>query len=256
MERPVNKLNKKIMFQRSIKLLLGILVFATANKAAAQNDGPHLDTGKQYILADVLVTGKTTYNEQTVVTFTALEKGQAIQVPGEEISNAIKKLWKLGLFSDINFYISKERNDSIWLELNIQELPKLSEARIQGVRKGKREALLKDTQLTKSKVVNENLLTTTKNYIENKYKKDGYYNTKVAINVIPDSANTVKMVVNVDRGSKVKVKRITFNGNSQLSDAKLKSAMKNTKVKAFPTLYAFSNLLNLLKTNTKKTLAA
>lgn len=234
MERPVNKLNKKIMFQRSIKLLLGILVLATANKAAAQNDGPRLDAGKQYILADVLVTGKTTYNEQTIVTFTQLEKGQAIQVPGEEISNAIKKLWKLGLFSDINFYISKERNDSIWLELNIQELPKLSEARIQGIRKGKREALIKDTQLTKNKVVNENLLTTTKNYIENKYKKDGYYNTKVAINVIPDSLNTVKMVVNVDKGDKVKVKRITFTGNNQLSDAKLKRAMKNTKVKAFP----------------------
>jgi len=234
LERPVNKLNKHTMFQRSIKLLFGILLLATGNKAAAQDDGPRLDTGKQYILADVIVTGKITYNEQTVITFTGLEKGQAIQIPGEEISTAIKKLWKLGLFSDINFFESKIQNDSVWLELNINELPKLSEAKIQGVKKGKRESLIKDTQLTKGKIVNENLLTTTKNYIENKYKKDGYYNTKVAINVIPDSTNTVKMVVNIDRGTKVKVKSIDFTGNSKLSSSTLKKAMKNTKVKAFP----------------------
>lgn len=230
----MNKLNKNIMFQRGIKLIFGILLLATGNNAVAQDDGPRLDEGRQYILADVIVTGKTSYNQQTIVTFTGLEKGQAIQVPGDEISNAIKKLWKLGLFSDIEMFESKIQNDSIWLELSINELPKLSEAKIQGVKKGKREALLKDTQLTKGKIVNENLLTTTKNYIENKYKKDGFYNTKVAINVIPDSTNTVKMVVNIDKGSKVKVKSITFTGNSKLSNSTLKKAMKNTKVKAFP----------------------
>lgn len=222
------------MFQRSIKLIFGILLLATGNKAVAQDDGPRLDAGRQYILADVLVTGKTSYNQQTIVTFTGLEKGQAIQVPGDEISNAIKKLWKLGLFSDIEMFESKIQGDSVWLELNINELPKLTDVKIQGVKKGKKEGLIKDTQLTKGKIVNENLLTTTKNYIENKYKKDGYYNTKVAINVIPDSTNTVKMVVNIDKGSKVKVKEINFTGNKQLSDSKLKKAMKNTKVKAFP----------------------
>ena len=98
LEKPVNKLNKTIVFQRSIQLLFGILLLATGNSAFAQEDGPRLDTGREYILADVLVTGKISYNEQTVVTFTGLERGQRIHVPGEEISNAIKKLWKLGLF--------------------------------------------------------------------------------------------------------------------------------------------------------------
>ena len=87
----------------------------------------------------------------------------------------------LGLFSDIDFYVNKIENDSIWLELNISELPKLSEVKINGVKKVKREGLIKDNSLTKGKIVNENLITTTKNYIENKYKKDGYFNTKVLI---------------------------------------------------------------------------
>ena len=226
----MNKLNKTQLFRKGIALLCGILFITTANTAFAQ-DG-RLEPGK-YILGGIAVTGKMTYNEQTVVTFTGLEKGQSINVPGEEISAAIKKLWKLGLFSDVNFYVNEIRNDSIFLELNINELPKLSDVKLQGVKKGKRETLIKDTGLTKGKIVNENLITTTKNYIENKYKKDGYYNTKVAINTIADSSNTVKMVVNIDRGRKVKIKSITFTGNEKLTESKLRKAMKDTKQKSF-----------------------
>ena len=217
------------MFYKNIRLLFAFFIIATFAANAQETAG--VEPGR-YILGGVNVTGKFTYNEQTVVTFTGLEKGQAINVPGEEISAAIKKLWKLGLFSDVNFFANRTSGDTIFLDLEIYELPKLSEAKIQGVKKGKREGLLKDTQLSKGKIVNENLLTNTKNYIENKYRKDGYYNTKVAINVIPDSTNTVKMVVNIDRGRKVKVKKIVFTGNTKLSSAKLKKAMKNTKVRS------------------------
>jgi len=234
----VNRLSNTKIFRKGIILLFGILFLSTAHSAFAQD--ARLEAGR-YILADINVTGKMSYNEQTVVTFTGLEKGQAINVPGEEISAAIKKLWKLGLFSDVNFYVNDIKGDSIFLELSINELPKLSDVKINGVKKGKREELIKDTDLTKGKIVNENLVTTSKNYIENKYKKDGYYNTKVAINVIPDSTNTVKMVVNIDRGDKVKISKINFTGNEQLSDKALRKAMKDTKQKAFP------NPLRLLK---------
>ena len=74
-----------------------------------------LESGKSYILAKIDVTGKISYNEQTVTTFTGLEKGQQIIVPGQDISNAIKKLWKLGLFSDVNFYVNEIKGDSIYL---------------------------------------------------------------------------------------------------------------------------------------------
>jgi len=218
------------MFRRSILLLFGLLFFAAMS---AQAQPPRLEPGK-YILANIKVTGETTYNPQNIVTFTKLVKGQAINVPGEEISAAIRGLWKLGLFKDVDFYATKIVGDSIYLELEVNELPKLNEVKIQGVKKGKREALLKETELTKNKYVNENLITNTKYYIENKYKKDGYYNTKVAINVIPDSANTVNMVVNIDRGDKVRIHSININGNEKLADSKIKKAMKKTKARAFP----------------------
>ena len=228
MEKQVNKYSTNTMLKNSLKLLLALFIFGKSNKLIAQET--KLENGKQYILADVEVTGKFQYNEQTVVTFTGLEKGQKIIVPGSDISAAIKKLWKLGLFRDVNFYVNKIEGDSIYLELNLYELPKLSDVKIQGIKKGKAEDLLKETDLKKGKVVNENLITTTKNYIENKYKKDGFYNSKVLISTIPDSTETeVKMLVNIDKGEKVKVKSIEFSGNEKISDAKLKKAFKNTK---------------------------
>lgn len=230
MEKQVNRLNNIPVQITPSKIFLIILFFGSIFQLQAQDRLP-FEQGKKYILANVKVNGKISYNEQTVVTFSGLEKGQQLTVPGEEISNAIKKLGKLGLFSDIDFYVNKTEGDSIWLDLDIAELPKLNEAKIQGVKKSKAEDLIKENGLTKGKIVNENLITTTKNYIENKYKKDGYFKTKVFITTTPDTTegNQVKMLVNIDKGDKLKISRITFDGNEKFSDKKLRGAMKNTK---------------------------
>ncbi|WP_317134275.1 POTRA domain-containing protein [Flavobacterium agricola] len=221
------------MFQKAIKqFIITSILLGTVQSATAQDQNEYV-AGQKYILADIDVTGKLNFNKETVVTFTGLHKGQQITVPGEEISSAIKKLWKLGLFSDVNFYITKVQNDSIYLELDINELPKLNEVKFVGIKKGKAATLTKDTDLKKGKVVNENLLTTSKNYITNKYKNDGFFNTKVNISTHPDTTeNSVNMTVLVDRGKKVKISDIVFTGNENLKNGKLKGAMKNTKKKS------------------------
>ncbi|WP_133507319.1 BamA/OMP85 family outer membrane protein [Flavobacterium chryseum] len=239
LEKPVNKLNNFLVLQKRIQIVFTLLLLGSFSQIKAQERVP-FDQGKKYILAKVSVVGKISFNEQTVVTFSGLQKGQEITVPGEEISGAIKKLGKLGLFDEISFYVNKIDNDSIYLDLNIVELPKLNEVKFVGVKKGKVEGLIKDNNLTKNKIVNENLITTTKNYIENKYKKEGYYNTKVTITNTPDTTagNHVNMLVRVDKGDKVKIRKIDFIGNEKLTDNKLKAAMKDTKEK---------NILHVLK---------
>lgn len=245
------------MLNKSIKIVIALLIFGSFSQMKAQERVP-FDQGKKYILADVAIVGKISFNSQTVITFAGLEKGKEITVPGEEISNAIKKLGKLGLFDEISFYVNKIKNDSIYLDLHIVELPKLNEVKFVGVKKGKVEGLIKDNGLTKSKVVNENLITTTKNYIENKYKKDGYYNTKVNINIVKDTAqaNYVNMVVNVDKGEKVKIKEIDFEGNTKLSDKVLRGAMKDTKQKKLLTLKASKFIKAKYKADLEKVISA
>ena len=232
MEKQANKLNNFLVLHKSIKLVLTFIILGTFTQIKAQDRVP-FDQGKKYILGDVKVVGDISFNPQTVVTFAGLEKGQEITVPGEQISSSIKKLGKLGLFDEISFYINRIENDSIFLDLNIKELPKINQVKFAGVSKSKTESFIKDNGLTPGKIVTENLLTTTKNYIERKYKKDGFFNTKVHITTTKDTlkGNEVNMLVKVDVGEKLKVYQIDFEGNKELSDKKLLGSMKNTKVK-------------------------
>jgi len=224
-------LDKNNIFNLQKIFVVGLLFLSVIAYAQPKED---FASGKYYVLGGVEVSGDLDYQEQTVITFAGLEKGQKIQVPGEEIANAIKKLWGLGLFSDINFYVNEIRNDSVFLRLNLNELPKLSDVKVEGIRKGKAEAIIKEASLTKGKIVNENLITTTKNYIENKYRKEGFYRTKVTINTQPDSvASQVKMRINVDKGTKTRIKSIKFEGNNVFSNARLRRTMKKTKERNF-----------------------
>ena len=115
LERLVNKLNYNLVLNKIQKIFLGILIFGGIFQAKAQQN-PAFGDGTKYILANVDVTGTVSYNQQTVITFAGLQKGQTLTVPGEEISSAIKKLGKLGLFSEIDFYVSKVEGDSIFYD--------------------------------------------------------------------------------------------------------------------------------------------
>ncbi len=240
MEKLANKLDKLTMFKNRILFLFTLLFIG--NTINAQETA--LEKGKEYTLSGIEVTGKVSFNEQTIITFTGLEIGSKIRIPGDEISLAITKLWKLGLFNDVNFYVKKIEGETILLELELYELPKLNEIKIKGIKKGKKEDIIKETELNKGKVVNDNLLTNTKNYIENKFKKDGFYNTKVTINTLADSTNTkVDMVIFIDKGEKVKISAINFVGNEQLVDKKLKKSFKNTKEKKIYRIFKASKFV-------------
>jgi outer membrane protein insertion porin family len=210
--------------------VLGLVLFWTSF-SYAQTEG--FVKGKSYILDSISVRGIKTFNAQTVISYSGLRKGQEISLPGEEVSAVISKLWGLDLFSDINFYVTKVENNSVSVEIDIEELPTLTDVKINGLKKGSIESLIKDTELITGKKLSESFLTNTKNYIVNKYKKEGFLDTKVVLNTIKDSVgtNSYKMVVNVDKGSRIKIKDIEFVGNEVYKGNKLRSQLKNTKVK-------------------------
>ena len=233
MEKLANNLTrgtKKSILPRLASLLL--LLFFISNLTAQDTS---YENGKKYILGGLEVTGIQSYNEQTVKTYTGLREGQPITIPGDQISAVIKKLWSLELFSSIDFYITNIEDETIYLQLDIKERPTLSNVTIYGVKKGKIEDIIQDTDLKKGKKITESLISNTKNYLQNKYKKQGYFNTEVFIATAQDTSetNAQSMVINVNKGDKVKIRKINFEGNEQLSDAKLKKALKNTKQKQF-----------------------
>ena len=232
MERRASKLIKQMPKSAGLFLafLLNCLTFTTA---IAQDDLP-VSNGKQYTIGEISVVGAKQYNEQTVIAFTRLRSGERVYLPGDRISNVIKRLWDLDLFSDINLYATIN-GDVVDLKFEIEEVPELNKVTINGIKEKKAKDIIKDNDLKKGTKVTENLITKTKFYIENKYKEQGYLNSKVSIITRPTSDTTenskVDMLVNVNLSDRVKIEDIEFIGNEQLSDGKLRKAMKNTKRK-------------------------
>ncbi|MFK7813049.1 MAG: outer membrane protein assembly factor [Maribacter sp.] len=239
----------------SLEFLFTLLLLFTTISITAQESSSYED-GKKYILGGLEVSGLQSYNEQTVKTYTGLRVGQPITIPGDQVSAVINKLWGLELFSALDFYITNIEGEKIFLELAISERPTLSKVKVNGVKKRKVEDILKDTDLKKGKKITESLIANTKNYLQNKYKKQGYFNAKVNIVTAKDTVdtNTRSMVVNVRKGDKVKINDIIFEGNEKLPVKKLRKALKKTKKRQFGRFWKkskyikddYDNDLNLL----------
>jgi outer membrane protein insertion porin family len=185
-----------------------------------------------YELGGVKVNGLQKFQEETVILFSGLVVGQEIKLPGDKLTSAIKKLYETKQFSKVDVYIAKIDNTVVYLEIDVQELPQLNLITIQGIPKSKAKELQDDAELKQGEMVTDNLLVTTNNYFKKKYQEKGYYNTKVTLNTRPDtsSVNTVNMLINIDKGDKVKIKNIVFEGNEAMPDKKLRKALKNTKI--------------------------
>ncbi|MDD3721698.1 MAG: outer membrane protein assembly factor BamA [Lutibacter sp.] len=184
-----------------------------------------------YELGGITVKGLQKFEEETVKVFTGLVIGQEIKLPGDKLTSAIKKLYETKQFSNVDVYVSIIDGDVAYLEFEVQELPQLNNVIIQGVKKRKAKDLQKDADLKKGAMLTDNLIVTSKNYFRKKYQEKGYLKAKVTLDTKPDtsSVNTVNMLVYIDKGSKIKIKDINFEGNKAFSDKKLRKSMKKTK---------------------------
>lgn len=191
--------------------------------------------GGTYVIDTVTVVGLENFSDRTVVTYSGLRQGQSIQVPGEEVSAILKKLWNLELFSNVNLFVTDINSGRIKLEINVEELPTLLNYKINGVKRSKAETFEKETELSEGKRLSESFLTNTKNFIQNELKKDGYLNSEVKLVSIPDSigSNRVNLNINIEKGERIKIRNISFDGNEIFGNSKLRSKFKKTK-KKFP----------------------
>ena len=230
MEKQANNLPKKSVLKTFTKLLLFTLFFIVTTKSNAQVQG-----GAKYLIKEISVTGNTNFSPQTIIAYSKLRKDEEIQVGGEKIANAIKTLWKSNLFSSIDIYVTNIEGNTANLEIRLVDLPELLDLSIEGVKKTKRDEIISENKLQSGVKVTENLIATTRNYLTNKYREKGFLNTKVNIitTEVIDSVEKerVNMKISIDRGEKVKIKAINFEGNEKVKDKKLRKAMKNTKQK-------------------------
>ena len=184
-----------------------------------------------YILKGLDVSGGTPYSTNQILRFTGLQLGEEIEVPGAKINNAIKKLWRTNLFSDVEFFASRVVGNEIYLRVNLIALPKINEVTIEGVKKSKKEEMLEDNGLEANEKITQNLINQTKINIKNHFVEKGYPDARVDFITTPTEGKnlTEDVKIVVDQGPRVKVKDIIFEGNEEVKSSRLRNkAFKNT----------------------------
>lgn len=196
-------------------------------------DGP-------YILKDIVIDGAKKYSADQVLRFTGLRKGEMVEVPGQKISEAIKKLWNSEYFSEVEVYVQSIEGQNIVLRFLLEDLKDLGEVKVVGVdkkvSKSKAEKIIKDNHLKPGIKITNDLISSVKHNVAKQYVDKGFADAKVAIKNQPNPKDTNMMdwTIEVQRGKRIKIDHIEFEGNDHVSDAKLrKKAFKETKQKRF-----------------------
>ncbi|MBO3272745.1 MULTISPECIES: outer membrane protein assembly factor BamA [Hymenobacter] len=218
---------------RWLAALLVLLGGAISSAPTQAQTAPPNDGAEHYVLGGITVSGARYLDNNTLIALTGLKIGDPISIPGEEIGKAIRKLWDQGILGDVSVSTTKIQGNKIFLDFNLKERPRLSRFEFTGISKGQADELKNKIKLIRGKVVTDALLNNTRTQVKKFYTNKSFLDVKVNITQRPDSAlsNSVVLVINVDKGDKIRVRDIAFEGNEAFSDRKLKGKLKKTKEK-------------------------
>lgn len=186
---------------------------------------------EDYVLKGVTVSGIRFVDPTVIVSMSGLYVGDTLSIPSETITSAINKLWDQGLFSDIKVTATKIEGNDIYLDIFLQELPRISGISFTGIKKTEEKDILELIKLRIGGQATENILDNSKRLITDHFRSKAFLNSQVDVHLQNDTAmtNGVRLIFNIDKGSKVRITDITFEGNNNIIDRKLRRAMKNTK---------------------------
>ena len=230
-------------------IILLLLLFSACPKAFSQLPADTIynpeiiysPIPRTYEIAGITVSGIPSTDDYLIIGHSGLSVGEKIDIPGDAITNATKRLWRQGLYSRVQILVSKIAGDRAWLEIVLRQQPRMSELHFTGVSGGERKDLNERLGMVSGQQLTPNILDRAKQIVERYYAGKGFKNAKVSVRQQPDLSkeNQVILTFDVDKHNKVKVHKIYIEGNEVLSDNKVKRAMKKTNENG--------NLLNLFK---------
>jgi outer membrane protein insertion porin family len=227
-----------------------------SQEADSTNFSIYYSSPTKYTIAGVEVTGIRYLDKSVLIQLSGLKVGSEIIVPGEDVTNAIKKLWQQGLFSDVKISATKIVNGNIWFEIYLQERPRLAEANFMGVSKSEKDDITEKVLLLKGSQITDNQVINAQRIIKDIFLEKGFLNTEVNIVQRDDTTQTNSLILDifVDKKEKVKVNDIFFNGNKEISYVMLDRAMKKTNSKSLRNFFKTKKFLQEEYKNDKKLL--
>ncbi len=206
---------------------------------------PGIEWGKKYKLAGLTVLGADYTDAQAVKLFSALQIGQELTIPGEELSNSIRNLWAQDLFDDIGIELAEVRGDEVYLVIQVKELPRLTRYSFTGVSRSEQETLKGKVELLTGRVVNENVVATAGKRLREHYHDKGFWDAEIDITQWSDSTfeNGARLNIAIKKGEKVKVGEIVLAGTQQIETKRILRTMKDLKAKQWYRIFKSSKFV-------------
>ena len=193
----------------------------------------YTNTAHKYTIGGINLSGVDNYEPAIIVGISGLSVGDVISVPGDEITNAIKRFWKHGLFEDVVITADSIKGSKVYIGIALKQRPRVSQINFKGVKKSEREDLELKIGIIKGNQITPDIVNRATRIIKNYFDDKGYNNAEVIVTQRPDATADGRVIVdvNVDKKDKIKVHRIYIEGTSALSEKKVKYAMKKTREK-------------------------
>ncbi|HRG23368.1 MAG TPA: POTRA domain-containing protein [Chitinophagaceae bacterium] len=195
---------------------------------------------KEYTIGGVNITGIRYLDTSIVYSIANIQPGDKFVHPGAEIfGKAITNLWRQKLFANVQILVTRIEDDKVWIEIAVQERPRLGNYKFYGVKKSEEEDILGKVTLTKQTIITENIRRELNEKVTKHFADKGFRNVKVRIEEKPDTTYINSNILNiyVDKGDKVRIGSIGFYGNDNIDDLKLKKQLKGTKEMSRFTFY-------------------
>jgi len=212
-----------------------LVIQSTAQVSIGDMDISDYNNPREFYIGGITVSGVKYLDGNVLIMLSGLTVGDKIKIPtGDQIPQAVRKLWEQGLFEDIRISATKIVDNQIFLDIYLLERPRLSKFQFNGIKKSDADDIREKIRLVKGDYVTDNLLIKTRNIIRKFYTDKGFLNAEVDIVLKKDTtaANEVTMYINIDRNEKVKVYTINIHGNKEVTADMIKNAFKKTKEKS------------------------
>ncbi len=227
-------------------LFLSLLTFAAASSQTTQ-DGPTVVYGqaKTLPIGGIAIEGIEGYEDYVLSSISGLSVGDIVSIPGDEITNAVKRYWKHGLFSSVSISADKIQNDSVYLKVKLAMRPRVSKVNINGVKKSEVKDLEQKIGIVQGNQITPNMVDRAKLIIKKYYDGKGFKNSETEIIQHDDinKSNQVIVDVNINKNEKVKVRTIHISGNDHIKTKKFHGnffsggLLKKTNEKGFKSLF-------------------
>ena len=211
-------------------MLIGVTVFAQQKGNGIEVD---YNNPKKYIVGGVSIEGNQYFSSEQILQNTGLQKGMEVTVPSEALSSVVNRLWHQRFFEDVAMVIDSiaPTRDTAFFKIRIIERPRVSRWTFSGVKNGEQKDLQERLNLRRGGEFSEYVSKTSTDIIKRYFKEKGFHNVKVDVNTKRDTMikSAIRVQFAIDKGKKVKVKKITFKGADNVEEYKLVKAMKKTK---------------------------